>query len=107
MICDNAPIKHLKFCGKLRDQSEDIDREDFAQHFDADFILMTDELAALVQNLVEGFDGEVRHQAPLSFLPGRKEKSNSAAGAGCRSDLQIATQIRGWPGHLQIKFVVT
>ena len=52
VICDDASIKRLKFCDELR--------EDFAQRFDADFILMTGELAALIQSLVEGLGGEAQ-----------------------------------------------
>ena len=69
VICDDASIKRLKFCDELRDQNEDIDREDFAQRFDADFILMTGELAALIQSPVEGLGGE----AQRAFLPAGQE----------------------------------
>ncbi len=103
MICDDASIKRLKFCDELRDQNEDIDREDFAQRFDADFILMTGELAALIQSRWKG--SAAKRSAPLSFLPGRKE-NNPAAGAGRHAGLQIAAQIRGWLSHLQMKFAV-
>lgn len=53
VLSDDGSLKRLKFADTLRDQNEDIDREDFAQRFDADFILMTSELAALIKNLIE------------------------------------------------------
>ncbi|MCL0154500.1 recombination-associated protein RdgC, partial [Klebsiella pneumoniae] len=37
-----------------------IDREDFAQRFDSDFIMKTGEMAALIQNLIEGLGGEAQ-----------------------------------------------
>ncbi len=102
MICDDASIKRLKFCDELRDQNEDIDREDFAQRFDADFILMTGELAALIQSPVEGLGGE----AQRCFPSWAGKETTTAAGAGRHAGLQIAAQIRGWLSHLQMKFAV-
>ncbi|MCF2954098.1 recombination-associated protein RdgC, partial [Yersinia pestis subsp. pestis] len=61
VLSDDGSLKRLKFADTLRDQNEDIDREDFAQRFDADFILMTSELAALIKNLIEALGGEAQH----------------------------------------------
>ncbi|CNH81316.1 recombination-associated protein RdgC [Yersinia aldovae] len=60
VLSDDGSLKRLKFADTLREQNDDIDREDFAQRFDADFILMTSELAALIKNLIEALGGEAQ-----------------------------------------------
>ena len=51
-------LKRLKFADQIREQNEDILKEDVAQRFDADFILMTGILAKLIDNLLDEFGGE-------------------------------------------------
>ncbi|MCV9879122.1 recombination-associated protein RdgC [Brenneria izbisi] len=60
VLSDDGSLKRLKFSDTLREQNDDIDRDDFAQRFDADFILMTSELAALISNLIEALGGEAQ-----------------------------------------------
>ncbi|ATM75109.1 recombination-associated protein RdgC [Serratia fonticola] len=60
VLADDGSLKRLKFADTLRDQNDNIDREDFAQRFDADFILMTSELAALISNTIEALGGEAQ-----------------------------------------------
>ncbi len=60
VLSDDGSLKRLKFADTLREQNDDIDREDVQGRFDADFILMTGELAALVSNTVEALGGEAQ-----------------------------------------------
>jgi recombination associated protein RdgC len=60
VLADDGSLKRLKFADALREQNDDIDRDDFAQRFDADFILMTSELAALIKNTIEALGGEAQ-----------------------------------------------
>lgn len=60
VLSDDGSLKRLKFADALREQNDDIDRDDFAQRFDADFILMTSELAALIKNTIEALGGEAQ-----------------------------------------------
>lgn len=60
MLSDDGSLKRLKFADTLREQNDDIDRDDFAQRFDADFILMTSELAVLIKNTIEALGGEAQ-----------------------------------------------
>lgn len=58
MLCDDGSIKRIKFSDTLREQNDDIDKADFAQRFDADFVLMTGELSALIERVIEVLGGE-------------------------------------------------
>ncbi|KOE66153.1 recombinase RdgC [Aggregatibacter actinomycetemcomitans serotype d str. SA3033] len=58
VLNEDCSLKRLKFADQIREQNDDILKEDFAQRFDADFVLMTGILSKLTENLLYDFGGE-------------------------------------------------
>ncbi|WP_028862968.1 recombination-associated protein RdgC [Psychromonas aquimarina] len=58
IIGEEFAFKRIKFADVLQEQNEDIDKDDFAARFDADFALMTGEIKQLVPAVIEAFGGE-------------------------------------------------
>ncbi|MGV6988014.1 recombination-associated protein RdgC [Testudinibacter sp. P80/BLE/0925] len=58
VLQQDCSLKRLKFADNVRDKNDDILKEDYAQRFDADFILMTGILAQLSERLSDAFGGE-------------------------------------------------
>lgn len=59
-LTDAAAIKRIRFSDVLTEQNDDIDREDVAQRADADWLLITGELSALISQLVVALGGEAQ-----------------------------------------------
>ena len=58
IIGEEFALKRLKFADVLQEQNEDIDNDDFAARFDADFALMTGEIKQLIPAVIDAFGGE-------------------------------------------------
>jgi recombination associated protein RdgC len=55
-------IRKIKYLEGVMEAAAEIDAEDIAQRFDADFHIMAAELAGLLDNLIEAFGGEKNEQ---------------------------------------------
>ena len=58
VLNEDCSLKRLKFADHIREKNDDILKEDYAQRFDADFVLMTGILSKLTENLLHDFGGE-------------------------------------------------
>ncbi|OOS00250.1 recombination-associated protein RdgC [Haemophilus paracuniculus] len=57
MLNEDGTFSRLKFADEVREKNDDILKEDVAQRFDADFLLMTEELRLFTAKLSEEFGG--------------------------------------------------
>lgn len=57
VLNDDATLSRLKFSDEIKEQNDDVLKEDIAQRFDADFVLMTGEIKQFMQKLIEEMGG--------------------------------------------------
>ncbi|CDF98620.1 recombination-associated protein RdgC [Avibacterium paragallinarum] len=58
VLCDDGTLKRLKFADEIKEKNDDIAKEDIAQCFDADFLLMAATISELTKRLLNEFGGE-------------------------------------------------
>jgi recombination associated protein RdgC len=61
-LCDDFSIKQLKFLDMVQEEVADIESDDHASRFDADFSIMSLELERLISRLFEIFGGTLNEQ---------------------------------------------
>ena len=57
VLNEDATLARLKFADEVREKNDDILKEDVAQRFDADFLLMTEELKSFTEKMIGEFGG--------------------------------------------------
>lgn len=57
VLNEEAVLSRLKFADEIREKNDDILKEDIAQRFDADFLLMTEELKLFTRKIIAEFGG--------------------------------------------------
>lgn len=57
ILNEDGTLTRLKFADEVREKNDDILKEDIAQRFDADFLLMTEELRLFSQKISDAFGG--------------------------------------------------
>lgn len=57
VLNEDGTLARLKFADEIREKNDDILKEDIAQRFDADFVLMTEEIRLFVEKLTEALGG--------------------------------------------------
>lgn len=53
VLQEDASLKRLKFADVVKEKNDDILKEDIAQRFDADFLLMTGEISLFMQKMID------------------------------------------------------
>lgn len=57
VLNEDATLSRVKFADDVREKNDDILKEDIAQRFDADFLLMTEELRLFTQKIIDELGG--------------------------------------------------